>query len=114
MLRETVTSCGDRIRTCDLEVMSLASYRAAPPRDMYELKIAELGENRQRAAIDLQLSLPHPSVGVEGCCSRFYATYPPRQLALICAGGFLLLHYTIPTAHSADQQSIKTGADRFS
>ena len=27
-------SCGDRIRTCDLEVMSLASYRAAPPRDM--------------------------------------------------------------------------------
>lgn len=23
---------GDRIRTCDLEVMSLASYRAAPPR----------------------------------------------------------------------------------
>ncbi len=25
---------GDRIRTCDLEVMSLASYRAAPPRDM--------------------------------------------------------------------------------
>ena len=24
---------GDRIRTCDLEVMSLASYRAAPPRD---------------------------------------------------------------------------------
>ena len=25
-------SCGDRIRTCDLEVMSLASYRAAPPR----------------------------------------------------------------------------------
>ena len=28
-------SCGDRIRTCDLEVMSLASYRTAPPRDMY-------------------------------------------------------------------------------
>ena len=27
-------SGGDRIRTCDLEVMSLASYRAAPPRDM--------------------------------------------------------------------------------
>ena len=27
-------SCGDRIRTCDLEVMSLASYRAAPPRVM--------------------------------------------------------------------------------
>ena len=27
------SSCGDRIRTCDLEVMSLASYRAAPPRD---------------------------------------------------------------------------------
>ena len=26
---------GDRIRTCDLEVMSLASYRAAPPRDMF-------------------------------------------------------------------------------
>ena len=26
------SSCGDRIRTCDLEVMSLASYRAAPPR----------------------------------------------------------------------------------
>ena len=25
-------SSGDRIRTCDLEVMSLASYRAAPPR----------------------------------------------------------------------------------
>ena len=25
-------SGGDRIRTCDLEVMSLASYRAAPPR----------------------------------------------------------------------------------
>ena len=24
---------GGRIRTCDLEVMSLASYRAAPPRD---------------------------------------------------------------------------------
>ena len=28
------SSSGDRIRTCDLEVMSLASYRAAPPRDM--------------------------------------------------------------------------------
>ena len=27
-------SCGDRIRTCDLEVMSLASYRTAPPRGM--------------------------------------------------------------------------------
>ena len=26
------SSCGDRIRTCDLEVMSLASYRTAPPR----------------------------------------------------------------------------------
>lgn len=26
------TSGADRIRTCDLEVMSLASYRAAPPR----------------------------------------------------------------------------------
>ena len=26
-------SCGGRIRTYDLEVMSLASYRAAPPRD---------------------------------------------------------------------------------
>src|SRR5262245_22646317 len=26
---------GDRIRTCDLEVMSLASYRAAPPRVMF-------------------------------------------------------------------------------
>jgi len=25
---------GGVIRTCDLEVMSLASYRAAPPRDM--------------------------------------------------------------------------------
>jgi hypothetical protein len=25
-------SGGDRIRTCDLEVMSLASYLAAPPR----------------------------------------------------------------------------------
>ena len=30
----THKSGGDRIRTCDLEVMSLASYRAAPPRDM--------------------------------------------------------------------------------
>jgi hypothetical protein len=28
-----VQSGGDRIRTCDLEVMSLASYLAAPPRD---------------------------------------------------------------------------------
>ena len=27
-----IESGGDRIRTCDLEVMSLASYRAAPPR----------------------------------------------------------------------------------
>ena len=27
------TSSGDRIRTCDLWVMSPASYRAAPPRD---------------------------------------------------------------------------------
>ena len=27
-------SGGDRIRTCDLEVMSLASYRTAPPRDI--------------------------------------------------------------------------------
>ena len=26
---------GDRIRTCDLEVMSLASYRAAPPRVIF-------------------------------------------------------------------------------
>ncbi len=29
-------SGGDRIRTCDLEVMSLASYRAAPPRDVFD------------------------------------------------------------------------------
>ena len=29
-------SGGDRIRTCDLEVMSLASYLAAPPRDGFE------------------------------------------------------------------------------
>src|SRR5436190_13583293 len=29
---EASSSGGDRIRTCDLEVMSLASYRAAPPR----------------------------------------------------------------------------------
>ena len=29
------TSGGDRIRTCDLEVMSLASYRTAPPRVMF-------------------------------------------------------------------------------
>ncbi len=28
----TTRNGGDRIRTCDLEVMSLASYRAAPPR----------------------------------------------------------------------------------
>ena len=34
-LRENgLMNCGDRIRTCDLKVMSLASYRAAPPRDM--------------------------------------------------------------------------------
>src|SRR4051812_7546529 len=30
---------GDRIRTCDLEVMSLASYRAAPPRVMWWLEM---------------------------------------------------------------------------
>ena len=29
-----IISGGDRIRTCDLEVMSLASYRTAPPRVM--------------------------------------------------------------------------------
>ncbi len=29
-----IISGEDRIRTCDLEVMSLASYRAAPPRDI--------------------------------------------------------------------------------
>ncbi len=29
---------GDRIRTCDLEVMSLASYRAAPPRVNFWVK----------------------------------------------------------------------------
>ncbi len=28
------SSGGDRIRTCDLEVMSLASYQTAPPRVM--------------------------------------------------------------------------------
>ena len=31
-----IISGGDRIRTCDLEVMSLASYRAAPPRVLGE------------------------------------------------------------------------------
>jgi hypothetical protein len=31
-LTATPVSSGDRIRTCDLEVMSLASYLAAPPR----------------------------------------------------------------------------------
>ncbi len=31
---DNLFGCGDRIRTCDLEVMSLASYRAAPPRDV--------------------------------------------------------------------------------
>ena len=30
-------SGGDRIRTCDLEVMSLASYLAAPPRVIFML-----------------------------------------------------------------------------
>ena len=32
IVRYPVSSGGDRIRTCDLEVMSLASYRTAPPR----------------------------------------------------------------------------------
>ena len=31
-MRAYALSCGDRIRTYDLEVMSLASYRTAPPR----------------------------------------------------------------------------------
>ena len=37
---------GDRIRTCDLEVMSLASYRAAPPRVSW-VKCTCLGANLQ-------------------------------------------------------------------
>jgi hypothetical protein len=32
MRPQLLVSGGDRIRTCDLEVMSLASYLAAPPR----------------------------------------------------------------------------------
>jgi hypothetical protein len=34
IVRYAIFSGGDRIRTCDLEVMSLASYRTAPPRVM--------------------------------------------------------------------------------
>ena len=34
-------NCGDRIRTCDLEVMSLASYRAAPPRDVCVIDVEQ-------------------------------------------------------------------------
>ena len=29
--------CGGRIRTCGLQVMSLTSYLAAPPRDIFHL-----------------------------------------------------------------------------
>jgi hypothetical protein len=36
------SSCGDRIRTCDLEVMSLASYRAAPPRVVFPSRVNPL------------------------------------------------------------------------
>ena len=36
-------SCGGRIRTYDLEVMSLASYRAAPPRDVDGRILSSLG-----------------------------------------------------------------------
>ncbi len=36
---EHTTSSGDRIRTCDLWVMSPASYRAAPPRAKHDLQL---------------------------------------------------------------------------
>ena len=41
----TSRSSGDRIRTCDLWVMSPASYRAAPPR-VGERKVTEASEQR--------------------------------------------------------------------
>ena len=49
----TAGNCGDRIRTCDLEVMSLASYRAAPPRVMYGQYTAG---GRQRRGVILAIS----------------------------------------------------------
>lgn len=36
-----IQSGGDRIRTCDLEVMSLASYRAAPPRVRWSVRVGD-------------------------------------------------------------------------
>ena len=46
-------SCGDRIRTCDLEVMSLASYRTAPPRVMCNVVIVQVGWQSSRGKCEV-------------------------------------------------------------
>ena len=44
-----IYSSGDRIRTCDLEVMSLASYLAAPPRASVSIIILSLEHDGGKA-----------------------------------------------------------------
>lgn len=44
-------SSGDRIRTCDLWVMSPASYRTAPPRVAVALQASVISQQRQIGAV---------------------------------------------------------------
>ena len=77
------SSGGDRIRTCDLEVMSLASYRTAPPRDVLFLTRRATAK-RAAARTGGPIILPAVGRNVE---SRGPANpsgkrrkWPPRQL----------------------------------
>jgi hypothetical protein len=84
-----VFSGGDRIRTCDLEVMSLASYRTAPPRSLClevhspdGTPIAPFLQSLSRLFADLRETCPvertFNSLASCGTSSR-----PPRQISFV-------------------------------
>ena len=56
IIRRVLQSGGGRIRTDDLEVMSLASYRAAPPRVILDILIKESHFRLRRERLSLHQS----------------------------------------------------------
>jgi hypothetical protein len=59
-------SCGDRIRTCDLEVMSLASYRTAPPRVRGKREGSDRSGHQGGTALAGQCRVAHGDPGLAG------------------------------------------------
>ncbi len=96
--RRGTESCGDRIRTCDLEVMSLASYRTAPPRDTNTQVLART--KCSRAAPGLVATLDR--ITRNSCCSSENSAatsglWPPG-VVLLQPRGTLVLGPTVATS----------------